>query len=40
MAEKKKFDKSKILTRIIAAAMAFFMIFGICLTLIYYLIRL
>lgn len=40
MAGKKKIDKSKIFTKIIAGAMAFFMVFGICLTLIYYLIRL
>ncbi len=39
MAEKKKIDKSKILTRVIAAVMAGLMILGICFTFIYYIIR-
>ena len=36
---KRKIDKSKIATRIIAAIMAILMVLGICFTLIYYLIR-
>ena len=36
---KKKIDKSKIITRIIAAIMAGLMVLGMCFTLIYYLIR-
>ena len=36
---KKKIDKGKILTRVIAAIMAGLMVLGICFTLIYYLIR-
>ena len=39
MAEKKKIDKSKILTRVIAAVMAGLMLLGICFTIIYYIIR-
>ena len=37
--EKKKIDKSKIITRILAAIMAGLMILGMCFTLIYYLIK-
>ena len=40
MAEKKKIDKNKIFTKIIAGAMVGLMLLGACLTLIYYLIRL
>ncbi len=36
---KKKIDKSKIATRVIAAVMAALMVLGICFTLIYYLVR-
>ena len=36
---KKKIDKGKIATRIIAAVMAILMVLGIGFTLIYYLIR-
>lgn len=39
MAEKKKIDKSKIATRIIAGIMAALMVLGICFTLIYYLVK-
>ena len=39
MAEKKKIDKSKIVTRVRAAVMAGLMILGICFTFIYYIIR-
>ena len=39
MAEKKKIDKTKLFTRIIAAIMAGFMLLGGCITVIYYLIR-
>ena len=39
MAEKKRINKSKIATRIIAGLMAVLMVLGICFTLIYYLIR-
>ncbi len=39
MAEKKKIDKSKILTRVIAVIMAGLMLLGICFTFIYYIIR-
>lgn len=39
MAEKKKIDKSKILTKIIAGIMALLMVLGICFTFIYYIIR-
>lgn len=39
MKEKKKIDKTKIITRIIAAAMAVLMVLGICFTFIYYVIR-
>lgn len=39
MADKKRIDKSKILTRIIAAIMAGLMLLGICFTFIYYIIR-
>jgi len=34
---KKKFDKSKLFTRIIAGVMAAFMVLGICYTLIFYI---
>lgn len=37
--EKKKIDKNKIATKIIAATMAFLMVLGICFSFIYYLIR-
>lgn len=37
--EKKKIDKSRLFTRIIAAIMAGLMVLGICFTFIYYLIR-
>ena len=37
--EKKKIDKGRIATRIIAGIMAILMILGICFTFIYYLIR-
>ena len=37
--EKRKIDKSKIITRIIAGVMALLMVLGICFTFIYYLIR-
>ena len=37
--EKKKFDKSRLFTRIIAAIMAILMILGISFTFIYYLIK-
>lgn len=40
MADKKKFDKSKMFTRIIAGAMVALMLLGVSFTLIYYLIRL
>ena len=39
MKEKKRIDKTKIITRIIAATMAILMVLGICFTFIYYLIR-
>ena len=39
MAEKRKIDKSKIMTRILAAVMAGLMLLGICFTCIYYLTR-
>ena len=39
MKEKKKIDKTKIITRIIAATMAVLMVLGICFRFIYYLIR-
>lgn len=37
--EKKKIDKSRLFTRIIAGIMAGLMVLGICFTFIYYLIR-
>ena len=37
MKEKKKIDKSKIFTRILAGVMAFLMVSGIIATLIYYI---
>lgn len=37
--EKKKIDKTKIITRIIAGIMAVLMVLGICFTFIYYVIR-
>lgn len=37
--EKRKIDKSKLFTRIMAAIMAGLMLLGMCFTLIYYLIR-
>lgn len=37
--EKKKIDKSKLLTRILAGIMAGLMLLGMSFTLIYYLIR-
>ena len=37
--EKKRIDKSKLFTRILAAIMAGLMLLGMCFTLIYYLIR-
>lgn len=37
--QKKRIDKGKIATRIIAGMMAFLMILGICFTFIYYFIR-
>lgn len=37
--EKRKIDKSKLFTRILAGIMAGLMILGMCFTLIYYLIR-
>ena len=37
--EKKKIDKNKIVTRIIAGTMAALMVLGICFTFIYYIIR-
>lgn len=37
MREKKKIDKSKLFTRVLAGIMAFLMISGIILTLIYYI---
>lgn len=37
--EKKKIDKSRLATKIIAAVMAGLMVLGICFTFIYYLIR-
>lgn len=39
MKEKKKIDKSKIFTKIMAGLMAILMLFGICMTFIYYLIK-
>ena len=36
---KKKIDKSRIITRIIAGIMAVLMILGICFTFIYYIIK-
>jgi hypothetical protein len=36
---KKRIDKSKLFTRILAAIMAGLMLLGMCFTLIYYLIR-
>lgn len=35
--KKKKFDKAKFFTRIIAGMMALFMVLGICYTLIFYI---
>ena len=37
MKEKKKIDKTKLLTRILAGIMAFLMISGVVVTLIYYI---
>lgn len=37
MASKKKIDKSKLFTRILAGIMAFLMVSGIIFTLIYYI---
>ena len=37
MKEKKKIDKQKLFTRILAGLMAFFLISGIFVTLIYYI---
>lgn len=37
--EKKKIDKSKLFTRILAGIMAGLMVLSICFTVIYYLIR-
>jgi len=37
MSQKKKIDKSKLFTRILAGIMAFLMISGIVLTLVYYI---
>lgn len=37
--EKKKIDKSKVFTKVIAGIMAGLMLLGICFTFIYYLIR-
>lgn len=39
MKEKKRIDKNKLFTKIIAGIMAILMVLGICFTLIYYLIR-
>jgi len=39
MAEKKKIDKSKLITRILAGTMVGLMLLGTCFTLIYYIIR-
>ena len=36
MKEKKKIDKAKLFTKILAAIMAFLMVSGIVLTLVYY----
>lgn len=37
--EKRRIDKSKLFSRILAGIMAGLMLLGICFTLIYYLIR-
>ena len=37
--EKKKIDKSRLVTKIIASIMAILMVLGICFSFIYYIIR-
>jgi len=39
MAQKRKIDKSKLVTRILAGIMVALMLLGACFTFIYYLIR-